>query len=116
MGRSSTTPADWIPVGWARHTALSSALALATATPAAGDTYASLTDSRGRDVIPKHARISVETQAVRYLTEGSTPTATNGAPVAAGKVITLTNSPDAIFQLKIIEQSASAAITVEYFQ
>lgn len=113
---STVTIADWVPIGWARHTALSSALALATATPAAGDTYASLTDSRGRDVIPRHARISVETQAVRYLTEGTTPTATNGAPVAAGKTIVLSNCPDAIFQLKIIEQTASAAITVEYFQ
>ena len=112
----TTVPGDWKPIGWAKFTSLSSAVTLATATPAAGTAYASLTTDFGRSVRPSKAIITVEGAAVRYHDNGDTPTAAVGTPILQNGSLVIDGSPDVIRLFKVIEQAASASMHVRYYQ
>ena len=66
-----------------------------------------------------HCLINVNTQAVRYTTDGTAPTATKGIHVAAGGQISFMDPNfdyrSLIRALQIIEETASATVDVLYF-
>ena len=59
--------------------------------------------------------ISVETNAIRYRIDGTDPTASEGHPLAAGDKLTVTGHNN-IRRLKMIRQSADAAVKVTFFR
>ncbi len=59
-----------------------------------------------------YALIQPITQGVWLTSDNSTPSSTNGFPVAAGTTLKYTADPKA---LKMIEQTASATVNVWYF-
>lgn len=61
------------------------------------------------------AKISVESQAVRYYETGDNPTTTDGHPQAAGTTFVI-EGRNALRQLRLISQSASAKLTVTYYR
>jgi hypothetical protein len=54
-----------------------------------------------------------ETNAVRFRSDGTNPTATDGVPIAAGQPLTYNGDPSA---LKFIRQSADATIQAEFYE
>lgn len=110
---NAATYKSWTPIGYARYATLSSAVTLAAA-PTAGSAVTALTVN-GMTVYPQHAIISIETQAVRMRDDGTAPTASEGELVPAGQKIVITDSPNAIKKLSIIETAAGAAMTVRYY-
>ena len=60
------------------------------------------------------AAVIVETQAVRYRSDGVAPTATSGMPVAGGTVSVFTMTDLSV--LRFIQQSASSTLNIEFFQ
>ena len=105
----------WVPVGRATFSSLASAITLGSSTPTAGTAYASLVNSTGQRAYPNHAIISIETQPVRVTDDGTTPTAAVGELNKADTKLVIENAPDAIRNTKIIETTASAAVTVRYY-
>lgn len=61
------------------------------------------------------AKISVESQAIRYYETGDSPTTTDGHPQAAGTTFSI-EGRNALRQLRLISQSASAKLTVTYYR
>ncbi len=61
------------------------------------------------------ARISVETQAIRYFETGDAPTTSSGHPVATGVTFTI-EGRKALGGLKLISQAASAKLTITYYR
>lgn len=59
------------------------------------------------------ADISIETQAIRYRTDGTNPTTSVGMPIAAGagKIFTLTD----LSQIRMIAQVAGAVVNIEFY-
>lgn len=72
------------------------------------------TSADGVTVIAKRARISVETQAIRYYETGDTPTSSDGHPVAAG-VTFFVEGANALIKFSAIGQAASAKLTITYY-
>ena len=68
---------------------------------------------------PGHVLINVNTQAVRWTTDGTAPTATKGIHVAAGSQIAFMDPNidyrSLILALRIIEEVSAATIDVLYF-
>jgi hypothetical protein len=85
------------PLGYQQITSLSAA--------------AALTIPAGTD----WARITPETQAVRYRDDGTNPTATVGMPIAAGATVDILNDAAGLAAMRFIEQSASAKLNVTYY-
>lgn len=106
---------SWVPLGYARFASLGSAITLGSSAPTAGTAYTGLVNGFGVREIPNHAIISVESQSVRIRDDGTAPTASEGELVAAGSKIFIEGSPDMIVKAKIIETTASAAVTVRYY-
>ena len=88
---------------------------LGSTTPTAGTAYSALVDGLNQPRQPAHAIIRVETQPIRYRTDGTAPTSSEGVLYDAGTIIVIEDSPDVIRKAKIIETTASAQITVEYY-
>jgi hypothetical protein len=61
------------------------------------------------------AVVIVETNSVRYRTDGLNPTATVGMPAAAGLPLTVCG-PQSIRNVRFIRQSADATLSVEYYR
>lgn len=59
--------------------------------------------------------VSAETQAVRFRSDGVTPTATVGFPLAVGVQLVFRMSNAALGAIKFIEQTASAKLNIEYY-
>jgi hypothetical protein len=106
---------DWVPIGYARFADLSSAVVLATATPTAGTIYTSLVGPNGLKAVPQHAIITINTQAARVRDDGTSPTASEGERVLAGEKIVIDYAPEAIRKFRVIEEAASASMTVRYY-
>lgn len=106
---------SWTPLGYARFASLSSAIMLSTATPTAGTAYSALVDGHGNKAIPNHAIISVETQPIRIRDDGTNPTSAEGELFKADSKYAIEGSPEVIAETRIIETTASAAITVRYY-
>lgn len=68
---------------------------------------------------PSHCLIQVNTQAIRFTTDGTAPTATKGIHVPAGGQISFMDANfdyrEMIRALQIIEEVASATVDVLYF-
>lgn len=62
-----------------------------------------------------YALVSIETNAVRFWSDGSAPTATVGHPVAAASMIEVCGYGN-IKNFRMIRQSADATATVSYFR
>lgn len=105
----------WTPIGYARFASLASAVIVGTATPTAGTAYTALVDGFGTKVEPNHAIVTVETQPVRLRSDGTSPTTTEGELVKADRDYVISDSPDEIRKLRIIETTASAQVTVRYY-
>jgi hypothetical protein len=95
-----------VPVGYARYTNLAAAVDLLD-TPASGVAMPSTAN---------YATITLEAQPTRVTFDGTTPTAAVGELFAAGTVLTFDNARDVLLGLKVIEVSASAALSVNYFR
>lgn len=61
------------------------------------------------------AKISVESQAIRYYETGDNPTTTDGHPQASGTTF-FVEGRNALRLLRLISQSASAKLTVTYYR
>lgn len=75
----------------------------------------SLSSATGLGTIPQGATLALivpETQAIRWLDDGTNPTASVGMPVAAGSYLSYDGD---LNRIKFIEQSASAKINVSYY-
>ena len=90
MGLKSTT----VCLGYQQITSLSSAAGLI---PPQGATM---------------ALVVAETQGVRWLDDGTNPTASVGMPIAAGAYL---NYDGDLNRVKFIEQTASAKLNVSYY-
>lgn len=93
--------------------------AITVSSTAVGLTATKVTPSAAANT-PAHGKafevfISVETNAIRYRIDGTDPTASEGHPVAAGASVTITGY-DNIRRLKMIRQSADAAVKVTFFR
>jgi hypothetical protein len=68
---------------------------------------------------PAHATINVNSQGVRYTTDGTAPTATKGIHVGAGGQIAFMDSGfdyrGLIQQLRIIQEAATATLDVLFY-
>lgn len=106
---------SWVPLGYARFGSLGTAITVGSTAPTAGTAYGALVDGHGNKAIPNHAIISVETQSVRVRDDGTAPTTTEGELHKADSKFAIEASPDAIRNLKIIETTASAGVTVRYY-
>jgi len=93
-GRTAVSDRSLYPLGVETITGLSSAKGLTVPTGAV------------------YALIAVETKAIRWRDDGTNPTAATGMPQAADTERLYTGDLSAI---KLIEQSASAAVTVAYY-
>lgn len=64
--------------------------------------------------IAKRARITVETQSIRYYEDGTAPSTTNGHLVAAGTTF-FVEGINALVKFQAISVSASAKLTITYY-
>lgn len=94
--------------GYARYANLSAAKSIWSDAPTVGD--------KGGDLVPtpSAALISVATQNVRVRTN-TAPTASEGVVWAAPTAMLVTNELDFLKALKIIETTATAEVTIQYF-
>lgn len=88
-----------IPMGYQQITSLSAATGLTVPTNAQGQ-YAN------------RAIVVPQTQAVRWRDDGTAPTATVGQPLAVGAELSYDGD---LTKIKLIEQTASAAINICYY-
>lgn len=63
----------------------------------------------------RRARISVETQAIRYFETGDAPSTTSGHPVAAG-VTFFIDGRTALGKAQLISQASNAKLTITYYK
>lgn len=63
----------------------------------------------------KYAVMTPETQGVRFRCDNTAPTASVGNPIAAGDTWSLALTPAGFATVKVIQQSASAKLNVEFF-
>lgn len=61
----------------------------------------------------RYARISPQTQAVRWRDDGTNPTATVGMPLAVGAELIYSGN---LRSLKFFEQAASAVLNIVYYR
>jgi hypothetical protein len=104
-----------IPLGYANYETLSSALAL-TATPTSGSSLTTIKAIAGVPGQGIYATITFEAQDVRITFDGTTPTAAVGQLIKADTLMSLDNSRDLLGGLKVIEVSAGAKMSINYFR
>lgn len=85
---------------------------ITVSTTSIGFTSALITQGAGDAQL---ASVSIETNAIRFFGNGSTPTASVGHPVAAGSTITVCGQAN-IKNFRMIRQSADATATVSYYR
>lgn len=104
-GGTPVTEAALKPCGFAKFTSLGSAVNLEA--PNTGVAVSA--------AITAGARIAIlvcETQAIRWRDDGTAPTSTIGIPLPVNTIFTYTGDLSA---LKVIEQTASAVLSVSYY-
>jgi hypothetical protein len=62
-----------------------------------------------------YAVVCAETAAVRYTTDGTTPTATVGMPLASGQCVAI-QGEGSLSLFRVIQQTAGATLDVSYFK
>lgn len=71
------------------------------------------TGVRGRELKARHALIAVEGEAIRFLDDGSSPTATEGFPILENSDMLFSGN---ISQLKMIAQTGTATVTILWYR
>jgi hypothetical protein len=107
--------------GWAdplcSTTATLNPIPSSAATLTVGASACSLVTCTGGATLPANAYaalISVETNAIRYWDDGSTPTATTGQSLPAASTVAACG-PAVLTKLLFIQQSAAATLRVSYY-
>src|SRR5262245_10571194 len=100
------------PVGYARYTALSSAIDL-IGNPAPNTNPNNHVGDAGTMSAPVRALIQCDTQDVRWTDDGTTPTSTVGMLLPKGTIL---EYEGALEKLKFIEAAASASLSVAYYR
>lgn len=80
---------------------------------------AAIAASTGLPSLPTGTRlalIKVENQAIRYRSDGGTPTASSGIPVAVGETLNFDGDWASMQAFRFIQQAASAKVSIEYYE
>ena len=103
-GQAATGPYPFHNIGYCQMTSLASAKAVTTANCSTG-----AAPTQAANVV---LEICVSTQSIRYRSDGGTPTASVGIPVAPGTCFQFSGDLRA---LQIIQVAASATVDIEFF-
>ena len=78
-----------------------------------------LTLPTGKGIYPSHILINVNSQAIRWLSDGTAPTSSKGIRIAAGGQLSFMDPNfdyrSVILALRIIEEASAATLDVLYF-
>ena len=65
--------------------------------------------------VARTAWVQAHTQNVRMRLDGDDPTSSTGTTLIAGQPHTVLNGPEILKDVRLIEETASATVTVQYF-